>query len=36
MHGRLEISADSAGNLRAWVRDIVLDESDFVSSTGRM
>ncbi|HEY3002292.1 MAG TPA: hypothetical protein VGJ44_08065, partial [Kribbellaceae bacterium] len=36
VHGRLEISADSAGTLRAWVRDIVLDESDFAATTGRM
>jgi hypothetical protein len=36
LHGRLEISADSAGNLRAWVRDIVLDENDFAGTTGRM
>lgn len=36
LHGRLEISADSQGTLRAWVRDIVLDEGDFAGTTGRM
>jgi hypothetical protein len=36
MGGRLEIAPDSAGRLRAWVRDVVLDEADLAASHARM
>lgn len=34
--GRLEITPDSAGRLRAWVRGVILDEADIAATHARM
>jgi hypothetical protein len=34
--GRVEIGADSAGRLTAWVRDLVIGQAQFTSSVARM
>lgn len=34
--GRLEITADSQGNLQAWVRDLILDQAGFAQTMERM
>jgi hypothetical protein len=33
---KVELTTDSGGNMRAWVRDIVADEGDFAGTTARM
>jgi hypothetical protein len=33
---KVELTTDSGGNMRAWVRDIVADEADFAGTAARM
>jgi hypothetical protein len=33
---KVELTTDSGGNMRAWVRDIVADEADYAATTARM